>query len=56
MTTSGMPMIVDALATDAPSALVRSTGASATSTIDAARDSAGSDQPVLGSAIVGGRP
>jgi hypothetical protein len=49
-------IIVDALATDAPPALVRATGAPATSTIDAAREAAGSDQPVLGSAIASARP
>jgi NAD(P)-dependent dehydrogenase (short-subunit alcohol dehydrogenase family) len=51
-----VPMIVDALASDAPPALVRATGAPATSTIDAAREAAGSDQPVLGSAIADARP
>jgi hypothetical protein len=51
-----VPMIVDTLVTDAPPALVRATGAPATYTIDAAREAAGSDQPVLGSAIADGRP
>jgi NAD(P)-dependent dehydrogenase (short-subunit alcohol dehydrogenase family) len=51
-----VPMIVDTLAADAPPAVVRATGAPAASTIDEAREVAGPDQPVLGSAIAGGRP
>jgi NAD(P)-dependent dehydrogenase (short-subunit alcohol dehydrogenase family) len=50
-----VPMIVDTLAADAPPARVRATGAPATSTIDEAREAAGPDQPVLGSAIADGR-
>jgi NAD(P)-dependent dehydrogenase (short-subunit alcohol dehydrogenase family) len=50
-----VPMIVDALAADAPPAQVRATGAPATSTIEEAREKAGPDQPVLGSAIADGR-
>jgi NADP-dependent 3-hydroxy acid dehydrogenase YdfG len=50
-----VPMIVDTLAADAPPARVRATGAPATSTIDEAREAAGPDQPVLGSAIADSR-
>jgi NADP-dependent 3-hydroxy acid dehydrogenase YdfG len=49
-------MIVDALTADAPPAQVRATGAAATSTIEEARETAGPDQPVLGSARADGRP
>jgi NAD(P)-dependent dehydrogenase (short-subunit alcohol dehydrogenase family) len=50
-----VPMIVDALACDAPPAQVRATGAPATTTLEEARETAGPDQPVLGSAIADGR-
>lgn len=50
-----VPMIVDTLTADAPPAQVRATGAPATSTIEEAREAAGPDQPVLGSAIADGR-
>jgi NADP-dependent 3-hydroxy acid dehydrogenase YdfG len=49
-------MLVDTLVTEAPPALVRATGAPATLAIDAAREAAGSGQPVLGSAIADSRP
>jgi NAD(P)-dependent dehydrogenase (short-subunit alcohol dehydrogenase family) len=49
-------MIVGTLVADAPPAQVRATGAPATSSIEEAREAAGPDQPVLGSAVAGGRP
>jgi hypothetical protein len=51
-----VPMIVDALAADAPPAQLRATGASAMSTLDEAREAAGPDQPGLGTAVAADRP
>jgi NAD(P)-dependent dehydrogenase (short-subunit alcohol dehydrogenase family) len=49
-------MIADTLMADAPPAQLRATGAVAASTIEEAREAAGPDQPVLGSAIAQGHP
>jgi NAD(P)-dependent dehydrogenase (short-subunit alcohol dehydrogenase family) len=46
-----VPMIVDALAADAPPAQARATGAPATTTIEEAEEAAGPGQPVVGSAV-----
>jgi NADP-dependent 3-hydroxy acid dehydrogenase YdfG len=48
-------IIADTLAADAPPSRARATGAPATTTIEEAQEVAGPDQPVLGSAVTGGR-